>query len=304
MRLISFGEKGSQVGVVANDGTICEVTHLIPQVAGGSCGAMKHLIRNYQTIEADIVGLAEQGNGVALDSLSLTAPVSDPSKIVAAPVNYVDHMTEMNQAGHIDSLGVFLKAPSSLIGHKATIKLPYLDRRFDQECELCFVVGKQAYKVGAEQALDHIFGFSVLLDITMRGGEDRSTRKSFDTFTPMGPWLVTKDEVGQVSDLELKCWVNGELRQDAKISDLIWDVPKLFEYVSSVMTLYPGDVVSTGTPKGVGAIDDGDTVVAEVSRVGQLAVSVSDAGASMSPTRGAATGALGVEGIKKVTMPR
>lgn len=298
MRLVSFGENGSRVGVLSLDGTIVEVTSEIPEGWDHSGGAMRPLIKNYSKIEDTIEREARKGNGYALDSLELTAPVSDPSKIVAAPVNYFDHMTEMNQASHIDSLGVFLKAPSSLIGHRGTVRLPYFDRRFDQEGELCMVVGKEASHVSSECALDYIFGFSVLLDITMRGGEDRSTRKSFDTFTPMGPWIATKDEIMELGELQLMCWVNGGLRQNAKISELIWDVPKLFEYVSSVMTLYPGDVISTGTPKGVGPISDGDAIVAEVLGVGKLAVVVSSAGALSSPTKGAATGALGAAGIK------
>lgn len=169
------------------------------------------------------------------------------------------------------------------------MKIPYSNRRFDQEGELCFVVGRRARNVKVEEAEGYIFGYSVLLDITMRGGEDRSTRKSFDTFTPMGPWITTIDEVGSVEDLELRCWVNGELRQDAQVSSLIWGVPELLAYASSVMTLFPGDVVSTGTPKGVGPIGDGDEIVAEVSRVGRLRVSVSTAGATFSVTRGGAT---------------
>lgn len=298
MRLVSFGKNGSRVGVVCHDGTIVEVTHYIPDGWDRSGGAMKPLIKNYSDLRDNLEREAGKGNGFALDSLELTAPVSDPSKIVAAPVNYIDHMTEMNQASHIDSLGVFLKAPSSLLGHNGTVRLPYFDRRFDQEGELCVVVGKEASNVSSELALDYVFGYSVLLDITMRGGEDRSTRKSFNTFTPMGPWIVTKDEITALERMQLKCWVNGDLRQHAKISDLIWDVPKLFEYISSVMTLYPGDVISTGTPKGVGPIDDGDTIAAEISGVGLLSVVVSSAGASNSPTKGAATGALGVGGVK------
>jgi 2-keto-4-pentenoate hydratase/2-oxohepta-3-ene-1,7-dioic acid hydratase in catechol pathway len=260
---------------------------------------MRAVISNFESLRGGIEKLASEGNGVPLDSLTLTAPVPDPSKIVAAPVNYLDHMTEMNQASHIDSLGVFLKAPSSLIGHRGTVRLPYSDRRFDQEGELCFVISRQARNVKADNAFDYIFGFSIALDITMRGGEDRSTRKSFDTFTPMGPWILTSDEINSLADLQLRCWVNDELRQQAKISQLIWGVPELLEYVSSVMTLLPGDIISTGTPAGVGPIDSGDVIVAEVSEIGRLKVHVSDQGATLSVTKGAATGALGLQGMKQ-----
>lgn len=292
MRLVSFGEDGSRVGVVARDGTVSEVTDLVSGSPDAGIGAMRRIIRNFTDVKDGLHAREIAGGGSSLSSLTLSAPVGDPTKIVAAPVNYLDHMEEMQQLGHIDSLGVFLKAPSSLIGHGGTVRLPYSNRRFDQEGELCLVVGRLARNVKVEEAEEYVFGYSVLLDITMRGGEDRSTRKSFDTFTPMGPWIVTSEEVGPVEELELRCWVNGDLRQDAHISDLIWGVPELVAYVSSVMTLYPGDIISTGTPKGVGSLRDGDEVVAEISRIGRLSVSVSTMGASFSVTRGGGAGPL------------
>ncbi|WP_432838489.1 fumarylacetoacetate hydrolase family protein [Dactylosporangium sp. CA-092794] len=180
------------------------------------------------------------------------------------------------------------------------VRLPYDDRRFDQEGELALVIGREARHVTAEAALSHVFAYTCLLDITMRGGEDRSTRKSFDTFTPIGPWLVTPDEVGELGALRLECGVNGVPRQDASIAELIWGVPKLIAYVSSVMTLLPGDVITTGTPAGVGTINDGDTIAVTISRVGTLAVSVSDAGARHCPTLGAKRGPVPPAGVRPV----
>ena len=126
--------------------------------------------------------------------------------------------------------------------------------------------------------------------MTMRGGEDRSIRKSFDTFTPLGPCLVTPDEVGDLSDVTLRTWVNGELRQDADIASLIWGVAPFVSYVSSVTTLWAGDVVSTGTPAGVGAVAEGDVITVEIDRVGTLEVSVSAQSAVPCPTGGAQSG--------------
>ena len=283
---MSFGDKGYRAGILCRDGTISDVTDLLSDCPAQGEGALKKVIEGFDGFRDELIQREMTGGGVDAASVSLGPPLRNPSKIIAAPVNYIDHMEEMQQLSHIDSLGVFLKAPSSLIGQGGTVRLPYSNRRFDQEGELCLVVGKEARKVKVEDAESYIFGYSVLLDITMRGGEDRSTRKSFDTFTPMGPWIVTPDEVGPVDELELKCWVNGDLRQDARISDLIWGVPELVAYISSVMTLFPGDVISTGTPKGVGPLADGDEVVAEVSRVGRLCVTVSSAGATFSVTRG------------------
>lgn len=236
--------------------------------------------------ESELAGLPR----VALEGLDIAPIVPDPSKIVAAPVNYRDHQAEMMEDFHIDALGVFLKAPSSVIGCGGVIELPYTDRRFDQEGELAVVIGRITRNVAVADALEAVAGYTCLLDITMRGGEDRSTRKSFNTFTPVGPQLVTADQVGDVAALRLRTTVNGTLRQDADIADLIWDVPRLISYASSVMTLYPGDIVTTGTPAGVGQIFHGDTITVEIGGVGNLTMAVSALGAVECPTRGAARG--------------
>lgn len=225
-----------------------------------------------------------------LADIEILPVVPDPTKIAAAPVNYLDHKAEMSQDAHIDALGVFLKAPSSLLAHGRAVQLPYEDRRFDQEGELAFVIGRTARNVSAGSAPSYIAGYTCLLDMTMRGGEDRSTRKSFDTFTPAGPHLVTPDEVGELADLRLQTRVNDELRQDADVNDLIWGVPALLSYVSSVMTLHPGDIVTTGTPAGVGQVEDGDRVTVELSRIGRLEVTITAAGATVCPTLGANRG--------------
>lgn len=298
MKLVSYSGPGGQerVGVLAGG----EVHDVRPDLVSGTDGgsAMRRVIAATSGDPSRVTSLDEAS--APLDAVRLLPPVPDPSKIVAAPVNYLDHKAEMNQSVQVDGLGVFLKAPSSLIGAGGTVRLPYADRRFDQEGELALVIGRTARNVPAAEALSHVFGYTCLLDITMRGGEDRSTRKSFDTFTPMGPWLVTPDEVGPLRTLRLTCSVNGTLRQDADISDLIWDVPALIEYVSSVMTLRPGDVVATGTPAGVGPIHDGDSVTASVSRVGELTVNVSAQGALACPTLGANAGPVPPDEITPV----
>ncbi|ROS44284.1 2-keto-4-pentenoate hydratase/2-oxohepta-3-ene-1,7-dioic acid hydratase in catechol pathway [Amycolatopsis thermoflava] len=287
MKLLSFvtSEGTPGVGALTQAG-IADLSTLVPGRTGLS--PMRTLLT--QTDHAEILGAATDAPVLDPESVILQPPVPDPSKIVAAPVNYLDHKEEMSQAVHISSLGVFLKAPSSLTPPSGTVRLPYHDRRFDQEGELAVVIGRTASHVPEDRAADHIFGYTCLLDMTMRGGEDRSTRKSFDTFTPMGPYLVTPDEVGPVDDLELRCWVNGRLRQRAALKDLIWNVPRLIAYISSVMELHPGDVIATGTPAGVGEVHDGDHIAVEITRVGRLEVGVSSTGAVSSPTLGANRG--------------
>jgi 2-keto-4-pentenoate hydratase/2-oxohepta-3-ene-1,7-dioic acid hydratase in catechol pathway len=210
-----------------------------------------------------------------LDEAALLPPVPDTRKIVAAPVNYYAHQAEMSWPTTVHELGVFLKAPSSMVPHNGEVWLPYHDVRTDQEGELALVIGREARNVPVASALDYVAGYTCLLDITIRSSEDRSARKSFDTFTPVGPWITTADEVGDPHDLQLRCWVNGELRQHARTSRLIFGVAMLISYASSVMTLEPGDILSTGTPEGVGPLVDGDLIAVDIERVGRLEVSVS-----------------------------
>jgi 2-keto-4-pentenoate hydratase/2-oxohepta-3-ene-1,7-dioic acid hydratase in catechol pathway len=225
-----------------------------------------------------------------LGEIRLGPPVPRPGKVIAAPINYVDHQREMNQLHTVSGLGIFLKAPTSVIGPGEVIRLPYTDRRFDQEGELAAVIGAVAKDLPLDHWASVVFGYTCLLDITMRGGEDRSTRKSFDTFSPIGPCIVTADEIGDPAALELTCTVNGRVRQHASTADLIWGVPQLVEYASSVMTLLPGDIITTGTPAGVGPIEDGDRIEVTISRIGTLTVGVSAHGARNCPTLGAEHG--------------
>ena len=217
--------------------------------------------------------------GVPLGQVQLRAPVVFPNKVIAAPVNYRAHIEEMRplikgELHAIEKYGVFLKAPSSVVGPGATVELPFPDRRTDHEVELGVVIGRTARDVAAADAMRYVFGYTGVMDITVRGEEDRSTRKSFDTFTPVGPVLVTADEIPDPHGLQLQLWVNGERRQNGNTRDMIWNVPRLIEYASHVMTLYPGDLFSTGTPEGVGPLTPGDEVTLEVERIGRMSVRV------------------------------
>lgn len=211
-----------------------------------------------------------------LDPARLAAPIARPGKVVGAPVNYRDHQAEMGEQRTIADYGVFLKASSSVVGPAGRIRLPYRDVRTDHEGELGVVIGRTAHRVPAERALDHVLGYAPVLDVTVRSGEDRSTRKSFDTFTPFGPWVTTADEVPDPGALDLRCWVDGELRQHASTADLIYGVAELIAYTSHVMTLHPGDLIATGTPAGVGPIAAGQRVAVEIGGLGRLEVGVTD----------------------------
>ncbi|MBT2486472.1 MULTISPECIES: fumarylacetoacetate hydrolase family protein [unclassified Microbacterium] len=211
----------------------------------------------------------------SLASVVLDAPLPRPGKLIAAPVNYLDHKIEMSEQKTIAEYGLFLKATSSVLAPGGTVELPYTDKRTDQEGELGVLIGRRARSVPPGNALSYVAGYTGVLDISVRSTEDRSTRKSFDTFTPIGPWIVTPDEVGDADSLRLDCWVGGDHRQSVSTADMIFDVAQLVAYASSVMTLWPGDVIASGTPAGVGPLSDGQVIELEIERIGRLVVNVS-----------------------------
>ena len=287
MRLVSFGV--DRIGRLTGPATFVDITEIVAEKPGlPALHPMQLLIDHWHSL-VDVAASAS-GRQYELDEVTLDAPIPRPGMIVAAPINYRDHQIEMQQAGDVGHLGFFLKAPASVLRPGGQVRLPYHDRRFDQEGEFAVVMGSTAKKVPVADALSYVFGYTGLLDITMRGGEDRSTRKSFDTFTPMGPWIVTADEIPDPGVLDLRTFVSGQLRQKANTRDLIWGVPQLVSYVSSVVTLRPGDIITTGTPAGVGPLEDGSTIELEITSIGKLTATVSSAGATASPTLGAGRG--------------
>ena len=272
MKIVAYDD--FRAGVLVGEG-VADVTSLLPDAPPGwEPWRMCHLIEHWDDLRPRAQELAEKGPTVPLADVRLLPPVPKPAKIVAAPINYMAHGLEMSTASTVDNLGVFLKAPSAIIGPGGTIRLPYTDRRVDHEAELAMVVGRTAKDVSAADALDYVLGYLCLLDITVRGSEERVMRKSFDTFAPIGPAVVTTDEVGEPDNLSIRLWVNDELRQDGNTKDLIYDCRRLVEFASSVMTLYPGDILSTGTPEGVGPIHPGDRVTIDIERVGRMSVGV------------------------------
>lgn len=264
-----------QLGVVVDD-EILDVGERFfandPLIAA-KCQMVELIIR-YEDFLKNSQGYLEAAPKYRLSDVRLRQPVSRPGKIVAAPVNYVLHQQEMFQEYTVKSLGFFLKATTSLIGPNDVVKLPYRDRRTDHELEFAFVIGKTAKNVKAEEALDYVFGYTGLMDITVRGKEERCLRKSFDTFTPVGPWIVSKDEIPNPDNVDMVLTVNGEVRQKANTRDLICKVAELVEIYSAVMTLEPGDIITTGTPEGVGPITEGDVVRLSIDGIGSFEVTV------------------------------
>lgn len=284
MRFCRFGE--GRLGLVEGT-TVRDVTAALDVLP-----AIRYPLPTYDVFIANLPRVAERARALApsapampVTGLQLLSPVANPGKIVAAPVNYKAHAQEVrdNVALHnnnpvlmksINEIGLFLKATSSLVGPSEGIALRMLDRRNDHEVELAFVIGKEARNVSRANALQYVAGYSIGLDITIRGQEDRSFRKSPDTYSVLGPWLVTADEIPNPGALDLSITVNGELRQSSNTNNMILGVPELIEFASRFYTLYPGDIVMTGTPEGVSQLAPGDKIVATVEKVGTMEVAV------------------------------
>ncbi len=207
--------------------------------------------------------------GYAIEEVRLLPPVV-PTKIVAIGLNYRDHAEEVHLQIPDEPL-MFLKPPSSVIGPGDAIVIPPQSSRVDYEAELAVVIGKTTGRVTVRNARDHILGFTCLNDVTARdlqGKDGQWTRaKGFDTFCPIGPWVETEIDP---SDLQIELYLNRERRQQSRTSKLIFNPYRLVEFVSGVMTLFPGDVIATGTTSGIGPMKSGDTVEVRIEGIGSL----------------------------------
>lgn len=287
MKLASFNEY--KIGVVS-DGLVHDITDLLPSALEAlPQHRMRWLIEHWNEMRAEVVNGWQRSPSLRIDDVRLLAPVPSPAHIFAAPANYQKHIGELQERAvtkkgrSAREQGFFLKAPASVIGAGEAITLPKGSRRrFDHESELAVIIGKTGRNIPRSEAMRYVFGYSCLMDLTMRiepgtGEEERSMRKSFASFTPVGPWLVTSDEVGDPGILSNKLYVNGAMRQDANTRDLIVGVEELIELISSVLTLQPGDIIATGTPEGVGPITVGDHVTIAIERVGEMTLPVVEA---------------------------
>jgi len=243
------------------------------------------LIAHLPQVCAAVRELQPSAPQLAVADITLLSPVANPSKIIGAPINYQTHIDESvkdqgiahgRNITSISDWGLFLKASSSLIGFGQEIVLRRPERRNDHECELALIIGKPCSKVAREHALDVVAGYSIGLDMTVRGPEFQCWRKSIDTYSVLGPWLVTADEIPNPDALDLSLSVNGELRQQSNTRHLVLDVAGLIEMASAMYTLLPGDIIMTGTPAGVGPVLPGDTISVAVQGIGQAQITVGD----------------------------
>ncbi len=285
MRICRFN--GGRLGLVQGDKVI-DVTPVLGLIPAQNYPLPQKdlLIEALPQLRSAIEAEAKKGASHAITGVKFDSPVANPGKIIGAPINYKAHVEESKadaNIGHgrnitsIGDWGMFLKAGTSLIGCSDDIVLRFPDRRNDHEVELGIVIGKQGNQIKAADAMDYIAGYCVTLDMTLRGPEFQCFRKSIDSYSVAGPWLVTADEVKDPNNLDLWLTVNGESRQKSSTSFLVYDIARLIEFASSFYTLMPGDIIMTGTPEGVGPVKPGDLIEACVESIGQFSIRVAPA---------------------------
>lgn len=281
MKLVTYkpDNDGPQLGVVI-DNTVINLNTI-------SNGQLPSDMREFLQMGDSAMSISRDATvnasgGVGLDTVKLMSPITNPSKVIAIGLNYMDHVRESG-IEMPDLATMFCKYPSSIIGPGDEISWQTgLTEQVDYEAELAVVIGKVARSVAQDDAFDYIAGYTNCNDVSARDlqfmpGDQWLRGKCLDTFCPLGPYLVTRDEIADPHNLSIQCRVNGETRQDSNTSEMIYRIPYLIEYLSKAFTLYPGDVIATGTPHGVGAfrqtpiwLKQGDVVTVEIEGLGQL----------------------------------
>jgi 2-keto-4-pentenoate hydratase/2-oxohepta-3-ene-1,7-dioic acid hydratase in catechol pathway len=284
MRLVSFiDEAGDRLGVEQAPGRIWASRSLSAGLPRSMADLLAGGERALAALRSAARSAAAVGRPGEIDRSRLISPVPRPGKILAVGLNYRDHVEEQGERVKVPQRPVlFAKLPTAVVGPGATVEWdPRLTSEVDLEAELAVVIGRTARRVSEAEALDHVLGYTAVNDVTARDLQyaDRQfvRSKSLDTFCPMGPALVTRDEIPDPGALRVRSWRNDEPMQDSNTSNLIFDVAYLISYCSQAFTLEPGDVICTGTPAGVGyfrdprvLLGDGDVMTVEVEGVGRL----------------------------------
>ena len=275
MKLVLFND--FVPGVLNGDCVVdvSDVVNDIPHVDAQTL--MSGLIVRFDQYRGALEKAMEFSEGVPVDQVRLRPPLPEPTRLVCMAGNY------MEGASLVSDRDAFLKSPSAIIGPGDTVVIPDCPApHFHHEAELAFVIGKTASKVKAEDASDYIFGYTNFIDVSARelmpnGSQSYFWQKSWDTFAPIGPAIVTADEIHDPQDLGIKLWVSGDLRQDLSTSDMGRSCAEVLEFVTWLTTMKPGDVISTGTNHvGLGPIQDGDVIEMEIEGLGRLSVNVRD----------------------------
>ena len=267
-----------RLGIVKGDAVV-DVSKVVKAVAHtGPHDLISALIADFPKYRAKLEKAAAAGRGIPLKKVRLRSPLPRPVNIDCMAVNYMEDGTRSEPA----PINAFHKSPGAVIGDGDTMVLPDVPASiFEGEAELALVIGRRASHVKAAQAMKHVFGYTCFIDGSARdlppAGNTFYQMKSRDTFAPMGPFIVTADEIHDPHKLQIRLWVNGTLKQDFNTSDMAHRIPRCIEWVSSIHALEPGDVLATGTNhRGLSAFQDGDRIELEVEKVGRLRVKVRD----------------------------
>ncbi len=278
MRLVSFLRPDGSASYGTSDG------HTVRD-AGAVLGTEYPDLKSVLTA-GEVSRLADMGEAMALDAVTLLPPIPNPDKILCIGLNYLPHILESGRP-HPEYPSIFTRYPESLVGHGVPLERPKASREFDYEGELAVVIGKVGRHIPAERAEDHILGYSIVNEGSIRDFQNHTTQfwpgKSFERSGSMGPWIVTADEIGDVTAQTLTTRVNGNVEQHTPISDLAIGIPEIIAYASTVITMRPGDVIITGTPGGVGRyrkpqlfLEPGMTVEVEITGIGTLVNGIVD----------------------------
>ena len=241
------------------------------------------LVANLASLRDQMERLADTSEGRPVSEVRFLSPVANPTKIIGTPANYEAHAAEARADAEInvgksprtiEQQGLFLKATSALIGPSEGVAVRFPDRRTDHEAELGLVIGKTTSGISYENALDVVAGYAIALDMVVRGPEDRSFRKSVDTYAVLGPWLVTADEIFDPDSLNFTLTVNGEIRQQSNTANMIIDVKRQISWATEFYTLHPGDIIMTGTCEGVSRVEPGDKMHLEFEGIGSMDVPI------------------------------
>ncbi|HEX3868841.1 MAG TPA: fumarylacetoacetate hydrolase family protein [Pirellulales bacterium] len=278
MRFVTFeGAKGPRAAAV-RDGQYVDLHAADPHLPT----SLKEILAGGPAVMELVRHAARSGASVEADAVRLLAPIPDPQKVLCVGLNYVDHARESRMEPPSEPV-YFCKLPTAVIAHEQPIVLPKVSEKVDYEAELVVVIGRGGRDIALERALDHVAGYCIGNDVSARDwqlqkpGGQWLLGKTFDTFAPTGPEMVTVDEVGDAGNLRIQLRLNGQTMQDSSTQQLIFSVPKLIAYVSQVCTLVPGDVIFTGTPPGVGSarkppvfLKPGDVCEVEIEKLGVL----------------------------------
>jgi 2-keto-4-pentenoate hydratase/2-oxohepta-3-ene-1,7-dioic acid hydratase in catechol pathway len=276
MKLLFFDD--FKLGVLKGDAVVdvSDVVRSIPHT--GLHNLLSGLIERFADYKGRLEEVVQRGQGVAVSQVKIRPPVPKPYNIVCMAVNYMEDGTRAEPA----PINAFHKSPNSVIGHGDTMVLPDVPATiFEGEAELALVIGKPASHVSAAEAMDYIFGYLNFIDGSARGlppaGNTFYQMKSRDTFAPMGPYLVTADEIPDPLKLQVRLWVNGILKQNYNTSDMAHKIPRVIEWISSIHPLEPGDVIATGTNhRGLSAFQNEDAIEIETEGLGRLRFNVRD----------------------------